>query len=49
MMTFFPVLAPLAILMSRWPAGLRWAFLGAGSVLAAVVGGYYFAFAPISP
>ncbi len=48
MMSFFPVLAPLAVLMSRWPAALRWALLGAGAVLAAVVGAYYFAFAPIS-
>lgn len=48
MVSFFPVLAPLAVLVARWPAALRWAFLGAGAVIAAVVGGYYFAYAPIS-
>lgn len=48
MMSFFPVLAPVAILMSRWPAPLRWGLLGLGSLVAAVVGGYYFAYAPIS-
>lgn len=48
MMSFFPVLAPLAILLARWPAGIRWTILGLGSVVAAVVGGYYFAYAPIS-
>ncbi|WP_210414893.1 glycosyltransferase family 39 protein [Microlunatus elymi] len=49
MMAFFPVLAPLAVLLSRGPRAVRWPILGLGSVLAAVVGGYYFAFAPISP
>lgn len=48
MMSFFPVLAPPAVLMARWPAVLRWALLTVGAVVAAVVGGYYFAFAPIS-
>lgn len=49
MMSFFPVLAPLAILLSRCPGPVRWALLGLGSIAAAVVGGYYFAYAPISP
>jgi hypothetical protein len=48
MMSFFPVLAPLAIVVARCPAAVRWTFLGAGAVIAAVVGGYYFAYAPIS-
>lgn len=49
MMSFFPVLAPPAILLARWPLVLRWALLGLGSLVAAFVGGYYFAYSPISP
>lgn len=47
MMSFFPVLAPVAILMSRCRPALRWSLLGAAAVLAAVLGGYFFAFAPL--
>ncbi|GAB3926427.1 membrane protein [Microlunatus endophyticus] len=47
MMSFFPALAPIAILMVRWPAVVRWLLLGLGAVVAAVIGGYYFAFSPI--
>ncbi|MBO0811031.1 MAG: hypothetical protein J2P23_03185 [Microlunatus sp.] len=49
MMSFFPILAPLAILLDRLPPALRWILLGAGAALAAVIGGYYFAFAPLPP
>lgn len=49
MMSFFPVLAPAAVLMARLPIAVRWALLGLAALLAAVIGGYYFAFSPISP
>lgn len=49
MMTFFPIFGSLAILMSRWPAAVRWTLLGAASVAAALIGAFYFAFAHISP
>jgi hypothetical protein len=48
MMSFFPFLAPLAIVLSRCPSPVRWSLLGLAAVFAAVVGGYYFAYAPIS-
>jgi hypothetical protein len=47
MMSFFPFLAPLAILMSRLPRTIQWIILGVGSAAAAVIGGYFFAFAPV--
>lgn len=47
LMSFFPFLAPLAVLMARWRPLLRWSFLGLSAVVAAVIGGYYFAFAPL--
>lgn len=47
-MSFFPVLAPLAVWMARWPAVLRWVILGLASVVAAIIGGYYFSYSPIS-
>lgn len=47
LMSFFPFLAPLAILVARWRLALQWSFLGLGSVAAAVIGGFYFAFAPL--
>ncbi len=47
MMAFFPVLGPVAMLMARWPRPVRRLLLAAGSVAAAVVGGYYFAYSPI--
>ena len=47
MMSSFPILAPLAILLARWPRAVQWLLLGAAAVLAGVIGGYAFAFAPI--
>lgn len=48
MMSFFPVLAPLAVWMARWPRVIRWIVLGLASVVASLFGAYYFAYAPIS-
>ena len=47
MMAFFPVLGPVAMLLSRCPVLVRGILLGLGAVVAAVVGAYYFAFSPI--
>lgn len=47
MMAFFPVLGPVAILVSRWPPRVQRVILAAAATLAALLGGYYFAFSPI--
>lgn len=47
MMAFFPVLAPPAVLLSRCPRAIRRGVLVTGSVVAAVVGAYYFIWSPI--
>ncbi|QGN32892.1 hypothetical protein [Microlunatus sp. Gsoil 973] len=47
MMSFFPVLAPLAVLMARWRTPVQWLLLSVAAVIAAVLGGYFFAFAPL--
>lgn len=47
MMSFFPFLAPLAILMARWRRVVQWRLLGVSAVVAALLGGYFFGFAPL--
>jgi hypothetical protein len=47
MMSFFPVFAPAAVLMARWRTGAQWLVLGVMAAIAAVLGGYFFAFAPL--
>ncbi|SDS59053.1 hypothetical protein SAMN04489812_2376 [Microlunatus soli] len=49
MMSMFPIFAPVAILLARCPAGVRWTVLGIGAVVSAVVGAAVFAFVPLPP
>lgn len=47
MMSIFPILAPLAIVIARWPPIIQWLLLGAAAVAAGAIGGYAFGIAPL--